>query len=124
MRKGNNLMGNTYAKLTERNEWEGETWYFWIPIEGNEDSLDSLGKAIDHIDDESEKTTFELDLTPVPESEVDILIKHEEGDNTTYMDAHNKIAGKLVLPEEALAQLTAGEIQPLNKGGIRDFCKV
>lgn len=106
-----------YAQLTENNDWEGETWHFYIPIEGNEAILDQLADTLTLMADEA----FELELEPIPEVEVDILVKR--GGDTNYMAAHNKLAGRLVLTDEHLAKLAAGDVDPLYKGRIRDHMK-
>lgn len=106
-----------YAQLTENNDWEGETWHFYIPIEGNEATLDRLADTLTLMADEA----FELELAPIPEMEVDILVKR--GGDTSYMAAHNKLAGRLVLTDEHLTTLAAGDVDPLYKGRIRDHMK-
>jgi hypothetical protein len=110
----------TYAKLTENNEWEGEVWCLYIPIEGNEKVLDQLDLALGEQD--SDESGCTLDLNPISESEVDILVKH--GGDTTYMDTHNKLSGTLTLTDEILEQISdGGDDDPLYKGGIREFMR-
>jgi hypothetical protein len=112
-----------YATLTEHNEWEGETWHFYVPIAGNEDALGQLAAALGGLESswagEPEDSPYELDMEPVPESEVDVLVKR--GGDTDYMAAHNKLAGRLVLSDEALGKLRAGDVDPLYKGRIADY---
>ena len=117
----------TYAKFTEHNEWEGETWHFWIPINGNATALETLDAAIDARNavnaEASDKSPFELDLTPVPEAEVDAVIKRT-ADDCGYMMPHTKLAGSLVISPEVLARLESGDPEgedEFYKGGIRDF---
>lgn len=110
-----------YAQLTEHNDHEGETWHFYIPIDGNEAVLDQLDTALGALGDRLEEDVFELELAPIPEMEVDILVKR--GGDTDYMAEHNKLAGRLVLTDEHLAKLAAGDIDPLYKGRIRDHMK-
>lgn len=97
-----------YVKLTEYNEWEGETWHFWIPIEGNRDSIISLAQYIKGYED-----NFELHNGATPEEEVDILVKHEGG---SYMAEHTKLEG--LLDWEELKESHPSEA--LYKGGIID----
>lgn len=104
-----------YVKFTEHNEWEGETWYFWIPLEGNRDALKTLADALDGDDSEDER--YALDLEPVPEYDVDVLVRHSD---IGYMHTHNKLAGILTLPENLVA-LIADDDAPFYKGGIRDL---
>lgn len=99
----------TYAKLTERNDHEGETWHFWIPMAGNEDALTRVTGLLDPDDDEAE---YQLNQHPTPEFEVDILVKHDE--SRGYMPAHTKLAGQLVIPDDF-------DVDRLYKGGIRDL---
>jgi hypothetical protein len=107
-----------YVKFTEHNEWEGETWYFWIPTEGNGGELKALAAALDGEDSGDEK--YELDLELVPEYDVDVLVRHSE---VGYMATHNKQAGILTLPENLVA-LLADDDAPFYKGGIRDLMKM
>lgn len=109
-----------YAVLTENCEWEGETWQFYIPLTGNEDSLAGLLGAVRRLNSRfpSADEPFELDLTPISEGEVDTLVK--QGGDTTYMAAHNKLEGRLVLTDEVLAELAGGSMDPLYKGRIAE----
>lgn len=107
-----------YVTLTEDCEYEGETWRFYIPVEGNADALSKLAEALASFADQGPEA-FTLDLTPIPESEVDVLVKH--GGDTDYMPAHNKLVGRLVIPDDVLAQLAAGDEESLYKGDIDDF---
>lgn len=104
-----------YAKFTENNDHEGETWRFWIPISGNRAALEHLDSAIGGSDE------YGLDLAPVPEAEVDALVKHT-GDG--YMAYDNKLAGVLTLTAETIARIEDADDEgndPLYKGGIKDF---
>jgi hypothetical protein len=107
-------MSNLYAKFTENNDWEGETWHFWIPVEGNQEALVTLHSLIEGDDNES----YELDLTPVAERDVDALVRH--GD-MGYMRYQNKLDGSLVVTPDMEAKIKDPEDDPLYKGGIRDF---
>jgi hypothetical protein len=104
-----------YAQFIEHNEWEGETWSFWIPLDGNENALNNLLVAMDDFNTES----YELDLAPISESKVDAFVKHAD---IGYMAAHNKLSGKLVLPDDLSAMLADEDGKdPLYKGGIRNL---
>lgn len=109
-----------YATFIENNDWEGETWKWYIPIAGNEDALTQLSEVIEAIedDDNTPECPYEVDLTPIPEWEVDVLIKHRD---TGYLHSHNKLAGKLNLPEEVLDQLADPEQDPFRKGEIEKY---
>ncbi len=94
----------TDVKLTEHNEGEGETCHFWIPVEGNEEALRQLSAQLDPQDD-----AFDYSDTPVPEAEVDVLVKHND---YGYFSLHNKLAGSLTIPDEF-------DTDQLYKGGIK-----
>lgn len=111
---------STYAKFTENNEWEGEEWHFYIPIEGNEGALRELLDALESIGGEEEDSKYELDLTPIPENEVDILVKHTD---SGYMDCHNKLSGVLTFKPDTLEDLKGTDKDPFYKGEIREFMK-
>lgn len=106
----------TYAKFTENNEWEGETWHFYIPIEGNQEALAQLSTELDEIDEEPQR--YEVDLTPLPEFEVDVLVKHTD---CGYMHYHNKLTGVLTLPAQVFEDLKDLDNDPFYKGEIRKY---
>lgn len=83
-----------FVKFTEHNDNEGEYWNFWLQLDGNEADLETLAEFLDQFDENAE--SYELDMTPVPESEVDILVKHT---GQGYMDYENKVTGTMTLPE-------------------------
>lgn len=110
-----------FVQFTEYNDWEGETWNFWLQLDGNETQLKKLKKflADNNIED---NPGYELDMTPVDESEVDILVKHSNGG---YMNDHNKVTGKLKLelPEDDGTEDWAWEYanDTFYKGQIEDL---
>lgn len=83
-----------FVKFTEHNDNEGEDWNFWLQLDGNEADLETLKEFVEQFDENYE--SYELDLTPVPESEVDILVKHS---GSGYMNYENKVTGVLNLPD-------------------------
>lgn len=83
-----------FVKFTEHNENEGEDWNFWLQLDGNEADIETLQEFLNQFDENGDY--YELDLTPVPESEVDILVKHT---GQGYMDYENKVTGTLTLPD-------------------------
>ncbi len=83
-----------FVKFTEHNDNEGEDWNFWLQLDGNESAISDLASWLGTFDDDGE--SYELDLTPVPESEVDILVKHT---SSGYMDYENKVTGKFTCPQ-------------------------
>lgn len=84
-----------FVKLTETNDNEGESWNFWLQLDGNEDQIDHLARIIELANSAGFDEEYTLDETPVPEEEVDILVKHT---GQGYMDYENKVTGKLALP--------------------------
>lgn len=105
-----------FARYTENNEHEGETWVFWLQYDGNEDALSALDDLIAEAVGDSEPEEYELDLdTLIPEWEVDTLVKHG---GQGYMDYHHKVTGKLTLPSDL------GEyLEDLYKGGVKKLFK-
>jgi hypothetical protein len=101
----------TYATFTEDNGWEGETWRFYVPVEGNEHALHELQDLLDGLDDDS----FELDLNPISEEWVASRVALDEG---SYIAAHTRLEGKLVLPE-----IGVEDHEGLYKGGIATWIK-
>jgi hypothetical protein len=110
----------TFVKLTENNEHEGETWHFYIPVEGNEEAIGQLFEAIAVLDQDVDEQ-YSLDLTPIPEGEVDILVKHAD---TGYMANHNKLTGVLTLPDDFDEKMTEEDGDLLYKGQIKEYMKV
>lgn len=80
----------TYAEFVENNDCEGETWSFFIPIEGNEEELKTLAFFVE------DSETYELRIDPSSVSIVEYLVSRDEGG---YMSRYNRLEGKLILPE-------------------------
>jgi hypothetical protein len=93
-----------FASFVEINDYEGETWYFFIPVEGNEEAIKTLKEHL------RGSEQFGFDFDEVDEYVVDILC---ERSINGYMPSHNKTHGKLVLPDD---MEDIEEILP--KGGI------
>lgn len=95
----------TYVKFTENNDHEGETWTFWLQLDGNEERLAELAERLGQDDEE-----YQLDLsTQLSDSEAQVLAEHG---GTGYMAYHHKVAGRMSPPDS---------IDDLYKGGIRDL---
>lgn len=78
-----------FVRFTEHNDWEGETWNFYIPLEGNKEALHELYDLVKNVDD------YELDMKNIITNEqVNALINHGNHDSG-YMDTHNKLSGVL-----------------------------
>lgn len=80
-----------FAKFTEYNEWEGETWHYFLPVDGNQSGLAKLERILGQYDPSQEH--FELNLTDlVPEWEVDVLVKHTD---VFYRPVYTKVTGRI-----------------------------
>lgn len=102
-----------FVRFVETNDHEGETWNFWLQMNGNEEALDGLvGYLEDHEDDED---VFVLADDELSDSEVDLLVRFASGD---YMPSHSKVVGRLVLPD-GFEGKTPNDL--FYKGGITDF---
>lgn len=102
-----------FVEFTEYNDHEGETWAFWLQVNGNEDELNKFAEQLDEEDLEEQ---FSLNDTTLDEHDVDVLVKHGGGG---YMNNHTKVTGvfRLVSYDDILLD------DVLYKGGIRDFFK-
>jgi hypothetical protein len=88
-----------YRKFTEHNDWEGEIWHFYIPINGNESALADLERQVKAVDSYSETGydfPFKLSKKILSATEVKVLV--ENGDDDGYMPKHNLLKGILTLP--------------------------
>jgi hypothetical protein len=108
-----------YARLTENNEWEGEAWHFYIPVDGNEEALAKLKAMIDadnKVDDQdNDDREYEMDDSRLTEQEVDTLVASPSA--TDYMAEHNKLSGRLDMNGvEDLGALYKGQIAGLMRG--------
>ncbi len=79
-----------YYKFTENNDWEGESWNFYLPL--TDEQHQKLTELIVEMDE-----TYRLAVKPLDESTVDA--KHGKG-STTYMDKHNKCGPVKELPDK------------------------
>lgn len=111
----------TYRRFIETNDNEGETWNFWLQVDGNITALAILG---DHLDmlyedfEEWDECPFVLEDDQLEGHEVDLLIRF--GDSG-YMDQHNKVEGSLMLPKDFGFADFEAVTKYLYKGGIRNF---
>ena len=107
-----------YVRFTEENDHEGETWNFYIPVEGNEEAIEKLRELLEPAE------FYDLSEETFPEFEIDILVKHTAEDNG-YNPAHNLLGGKLDLSgcEANLDEESDDFDDPFYKGGICGFMK-
>lgn len=105
-----------FARLRETNENEGETWNFWLQVDGNEAEVSKLAALLDDLFDEEDSYDEDpYDLTGDIESEqvVDVLVLYAEDG---YMSSHQKITGRFTCPDDL------GECgDKLYKGGIKSM---
>lgn len=103
-----------YVRFTENNDWEGEEWSFYIPVEGNEE-------AIKFLDEKVCGNEYSLMKERLTEKEVGTL---ERFGGEGYMKNHNKLVGILDYKKLEKAIDTSGEDgDPLYKGGIKDYMR-
>jgi hypothetical protein len=99
----------TFLRFTEENDWEGETWDFYLQIDGNETELDRLHALVYSQFEENGWSSFEFGDEILSEEEVDTLVKW--GDSG-YLPYHNKVTGKFRCPSGDPEQLFyKGEIE-------------
>jgi hypothetical protein len=73
-----------YFKFTETNEWEGETWNFYVPLTEEQEARvrELIGPGDEH------ESPYSLSTEPVTEEEVDDLMATLG--TTTVIAEHNK----------------------------------
>lgn len=98
----------TWYKITESNEWEGETWYYYF-------ESDSQGKVLAVLQSAVERSDGELEGPETVELTWDQAETLTNLDDGGYMQTH--WFGELI-DFEGLAK---ADHQKLYKGGIRDF---
>ncbi|WP_280357104.1 hypothetical protein [Nocardia otitidiscaviarum] len=108
----------TYRRFVEANEHEGESWNFWLQVDGNMTALAILGEHLDGLNGDLEdwdEPPFVLKVDQLEGHEVDLLVRYgDEG----YMKQHNKIDGSMRLPKN-LPDMDADAVTDLlYKGGI------
>lgn len=99
-------MSRTYVRFTENCDWEGESWNFYLPVEGNEEALAWLRGLIA---DGEPGDEFELGEETYTEAEVKTLARSHS--QTSYLPEHTVLSGRLAI---------GYDLDALYKGGIRD----
>lgn len=96
-----------YYKLTEENEWEGETWYhYFLAKDGVLDALEAMWDRLSH-------DFVDLETIDLSDEEATILVNIDEG----YMQPH----WFGILDVKKLSEVT--ESNSVYKGKIRDFAE-
>ncbi|WAL67107.1 deaminase [Amycolatopsis cynarae] len=106
----------TFARFIETNEWEGETWNFWLQTTGNEEELARLRDYLARHGEQTEDAEFQLADDVLTESEVDLLVRYSDGG---YTSSHSKVTGPMRFPE-GFDHNAAPDAQ-IYKGRIRHF---
>lgn len=109
----------TFVKFTEFNDHEGETWVFWLQLDGNEMNLVALEQIIQDVQGREAEEPYSLDMSiELPEEHVDVLVEHG---GSGYMDYHNKVSGVMKDPfyVDLVTDVGYGpELDGLYKGGV------
>lgn len=101
-----------FTQMIETNEHEGESWCFWLQLDGNEEAIDWLIGLIEDEDKEEEYC-----FTGVEAEYYEVCILEEKGNfGYNYMSQHHKVEGKLIFPEDF-------EVDDIYKGSIDEFFK-
>lgn len=104
-----------YAMFIEHNSWEGETWRFHFPIDGNEEALVHLTRLLDEYDYFG--GTFEIDDTPLSGEDVDALV--DEAEDGVF-PGHTKLRGEIQI--EVLEEMDEDDLQEaLAEGGFQRY---
>ena len=103
-----------YIKFTENNDWEGESWNFYLELDGNEKEIKKLQELLTdyEINDFALRNEFD-------ESDVDILVKHTD---SSYLHYENKIEGKFNI-EKLEEEIKKNKDNALYKGKICVYFK-
>lgn len=106
-----------YYRLIEKNDWEGETWYFYVGLnkEQYKEFLNLLKAVKAQWDGD---TCYDLSKKTFTKKEIDKLI--EEGGDTGYFHKHN-FCGNLTKKLPMVKEFKDDD--PFYKGGIRKFCQ-
>lgn len=116
-------MASNYVKFEEENDHEGETWTFWLQLDGNTDQLDKLGGLIEQYEEaRGSDSEYQLDTeVRLSELEVDTLVAYA---GSGYMRYHHKVVGVLTVPDGLLAEDEYGKnLDSLYKGGVKKLFK-
>lgn len=96
----------------EENDWEGETWSFYISLEGNEDAIERLADLVADLE--------QFDVSdPMSRDDAEVLCRHSK---TGYMDFHTQCLDlqlDIDSLEEHCESSSAEDI--LYKGGIEEY---
>jgi hypothetical protein len=107
----------TYVRFIENNDNEGETWNFWLQRDGNETQLARLNAYLQTANEDNPyEDEFSMTDDELTTTQVDLLVRFAEDG---YMASHNKITGRLELPDDFESEKDAA--RHFYKGDIRNF---
>jgi hypothetical protein len=102
-----------FVPFTEENDWEGETWTFWLQLDGNEDELVRLNELT------HESETYHLSLNDIESEEtVDRMVRRAK---VGYMYSDNKVVGRFLCPEVNSKEPVHALEDLFYKGGIEGY---
>lgn len=108
----------TFVRFHEYNDNEGESWDWWLQLDGNEDQLTKLDALLAETLADDDDPWYRLHLdNREPESVVDKLVHYAD---FGYFAAHTKVTGRFVCPEslgEDADLLYKGRIRGLFQDG-------
>jgi hypothetical protein len=90
------MANRRYFSILEANEWEGETWFFFIPYEKSTLSTKTLDDLNTYLDDTNFCAPY-IDYC-LTQEEVNILLKRA-GLTTSYMNDFNLLDDQVVNDE-------------------------
>lgn len=113
----------TFVKFQEECDHEGETWVFWLQVDGNAQQLDRLSECIRQYE-EAQGSDSEYQLwgsVLLSEHDVNVLVEHG---GRGYMNNHHKVLGVLTVPDDLVQDSGYGaSLESLYKAGITKLFK-
>lgn len=104
-----------FARLTEYNDNEGETWNWWLQLTDNEAEITRLADLLATVQSDDPDPSYALHRDDIePEPIVDKLVQYAD---SGYFAAHNKVIGTFTCP----ADLGGEGLDALYKGGVKDY---
>lgn len=80
-----------YIKFTEYNEWEGETWNWYMPLKGNGKDFKKIKVLIRY------NSSYRIEKIELTKNSLNALIEHS---SDGYMKSHNRAIGFRNIPKE------------------------
>ncbi|WP_063042252.1 MULTISPECIES: hypothetical protein [Nocardia] len=105
-----------FRRLIENNDHEGETWNWWLQVDGSEEELARLEELMAKFDSEFFTLTDDIENREV----VDLLVRYSA---LAYYADHNLVLGVLTLPDLSRYERADDVTDLLYKGRIADYYK-